>query len=38
VGQAVGLMPGVHRVADVMNDLLADMVDAFENVNEVIGD
>jgi hypothetical protein len=28
----------VHRVSDVMNDLLSDMVDAFETVNEVIGD
>jgi NAD(P)H-dependent flavin oxidoreductase YrpB (nitropropane dioxygenase family) len=38
VGQAVGLMPGVHRVSDVMNELLSDMVDAFETVNEVVGD
>ena len=38
VGQAVGLMPGTSRVADVMHDLLADMVDAYETVSTVISD
>ncbi len=38
VGQAVGLMSATHRVSDVIGELLADMVDAYETVSEVVGD
>lgn len=38
VGQAVGLMPGVRRVADVINDMLADMVDAYQTISEAVDD
>ncbi|HWU07676.1 MAG TPA: nitronate monooxygenase [Streptomyces sp.] len=36
VGQAVGLMPGTRRVADVIHEMLADMVDAYEAVGESV--
>jgi len=38
VGQAVGLMPGTRRVADVIHEMLGDMVDAFETVSEAVSD